>query len=183
MKIILIGYRASGKSTVGVLLARKLKIPFCDTDAQVEAAVGMPIKEMVARHGWEYFRAREKAAIKELMRKEDSVIATGGGAVLDDENVKLLKMMGKVIWLDAALPDIIGRLEADAESCARRPQFTESDLLCETTEVLKERIPLYEKAADYSLDTFGKSGTQVAEEIVEYLKSNGDLIKIDCGKD
>ncbi|MBN1470985.1 MAG: shikimate kinase, partial [Syntrophaceae bacterium] len=108
MKVVLIGYRATGKSTVGRLLAAKLKIPFWDTDAMVEKVIDMPIKEIVALHGWDYFREKEKETIKFLMQKEDCVIATGGGVVLFRENIDLLKQnvdllkkSGVIIWLNA----------------------------------------------------------------------------------
>ncbi len=182
MQVILIGYRACGKSTVGRLLAAKLKIPFRDTDLLVEESLGMPIKEIVARCGWDHFRALEKEAISRLAQEAACVVATGGGAVLSEGNVDLLKKMGVVVWLDAPLEDIVERLEADAKSQVTRPQFTVASLVEETTAVLRQRIPLYEKAADFVVKTEGKSAEKVVEEIVEYLKRKGGLIKIDCGK-
>ncbi|NTW07909.1 MAG: shikimate kinase, partial [Syntrophaceae bacterium] len=82
MNVVLIGYRACGKSTVGKLLAEKLKIAFLDTDLLIEENLGMPIKEIVASQGWDYFRAREKEAVQELAQRSECVIATGGGVVL-----------------------------------------------------------------------------------------------------
>ena len=169
MKVILIGYRATGKSTVGMLLATKLKIPFRDTDMLVEESLGMPIKEIVARHGWEFFRIREKEAIIQLLQQAPCVAATGGGAVLDSDNVDLLKKMGIVVWVEAPLRDIIERLQEDAQTGALRPQFTAGNLVQETVDMLKQRIPLYKEAADFSLDTTGKSAAQTAEEIYQYL--------------
>ena len=178
MKVILIGYRATGKSTVGMMLAAKLKIPFCDTDVLVEENLGMPIKEIVACYGWDFFRAREKEAISKLAQKRSCVVATGGGVVLVGENVDLLKKRGRVIWLNAPLQDIIDRLQADAQNDALRPQFTGCSLLQETIDILKQRIPLYEETADFSLDTSGKSPSQVAEEICQHLLESGILAKI-----
>lgn len=178
MKVILIGYRATGKTTVGMLLASKLRIPFFDTDLLVEEKLSMPIKEIVAGRGWNYFRAREKEAIQILSQKSACVAATGGGIVLARENVESLKQMGVVIWLDAPLQDIIKRLQEDAQNGARRPQFTDGSLIQETIKMLKQRIPLYEKAADFSLDTSGKSAAQVAEDIYQHLLESGNLEKI-----
>jgi len=131
MKVVLIGYRATGKSTVGRILADKLNIAFRDTDAMIEENMEMPIKEIVAIHGWDYFRAKERETIKTLTQKEDCVIATGGGVVLFRENidllkqnVDLLKQAGVIIWLNAPLQDIIDRLKQDAKKEAKRPQFT-----------------------------------------------------------
>ena len=185
MKIVLIGYRATGKSTVGRILADKLKIAFWDTDALVEKTLGMPIKEIVAIHGWDFFRAKEKETIKFLMQKEDCVIATGGGVVLFrenvdllKENVDLLKQSGVIIWLNAPLEDIIERLKSDAQKEATRPQFTSGNIVQETIDIMRQRLPLYEGAADYTVDTLNKNPQQVSEEIFQYLLKSGILDKI-----
>ena len=175
MNVVLIGYRACGKSTVGKLLAEKLKIAFLDTDLLIEESIGMPIKEIVAGQGWDYFRAREKEAVQKLAHKGESVIATGGGVVLDEENVDLLKKIGVVVWLNAPIADIIERLKEDAKTDDLRPQFTDGNLAEETITVLKKRVPLYQKAADYILDTAGKSAEQVVEEICAYLPESGGV--------
>ena len=114
MKVVLIGYRATGKSTVGRILADKLKITFWDTDAMVEKTWGCRLRKLWRLHGWDFFRAKERETIKFLTQKEDCVIATGGGVVLFRENidllkqnVDLLKQAGVIIWLNAPLQDII----------------------------------------------------------------------------
>lgn len=178
MKVVLIGYRACGKSTVGKMLADKLKIPFWDTDLLVEEQSGQTIKDIVAARGWDFFRAREKEAVQKLAQKSSCVIATGGGVVLDPENIVVLKMMGIVVWLDTPLEDIIKRLYEDAQTDALRPQFTAGDLVCETTGILRQRIALYKEAAHFSLDTAGKNALQVAEEIYGYLLEAGISAKI-----
>ncbi|MEN6374234.1 MAG: shikimate kinase AroL [Smithella sp.] len=173
MNVVLIGYRTCGKSTVGKLLAGKLKITFLDTDLLIEESLGMPIKEIVASRGWDYFRAREKEVVQNLAKKSGFVIATGGGVVLDEENVELLKKIGIVVWLNAPIADIIERLQEDAKTENLRPQFTNGNLACETAMVLEQRIPLYQKAADYILDTAGKSAEQVVDEICAHLPESG----------
>ena len=185
MKVVLIGYRATGKSTVGRILADKIKINFWDTDALVEKSMAMPIKEIVALHGWDFFRAKERETIKYLTQKEDGVIATGGGVVLFRENVSLLKQnvdllkqAGVIIWLNAPLQDIIERLKKDARKEATRPQFTSGNIIQETIDIMRQRLPLYESAADHTVDTAGKSAAQVAEEIYQYLRKSGNLDKI-----
>ena len=178
MNVVLIGYRATGKSTVGRILSSKLKIAFWDTDVMVEKSVAMPIKEIVALHGWDFFRAKERETIKYLTQKEDGVIATGGGVVLFRENVDLLKQTGVIIWLNAPLQDIIDRLKKDARNGAIRPQFTSSNIIQETIDIMRQRLPLYESAADHTVDTAGKSAVQVAEEIYQYLRKSGNLVKI-----
>jgi shikimate kinase len=178
MKIALIGYRATGKSTVGRILADKLKINFWDTDAMIEKSMGIPIKEIVALHGWDFFRAKERETIKFLAQKEDCIIATGGGVVLSGENIDFLKQAGVTIWLNTALQDIIQRLKKDAQSDAIRPQFTSGNIVQETIDIMRLRLPLYERAADYTVDTLNKNVEQVTEEIYQYLRKSGNLDKI-----
>ena len=178
MNVVLIGYRATGKSTVGRILSAKMKITFWDTDAMIEKSMAMPIKEIVALHGWDFFRAKERETIKYLTQKEDGVIATGGGVVLDEENVKSLKLAGVIIWINAPLQDIIDRLKKDAQNIATRPQFTSGNIIQETIDIMRQRLPLYESAANHTVDTISKSAVQVAEEIYQYLRKSGNLVKI-----
>jgi shikimate kinase len=185
MKVVLIGYRATGKSTVGRILADKLKIAFWDTDAMIERSMEMPIKEIVALEGWDFFRAKEKETIKLLTQKEDCVIATGGGVVLFRENIDLLKQnmdllkkSGVIIWLNAPLHDIIERLKQDAQNEATRPQFTSGNIIQETIDIMRQRLPLYEREADYTVDTLNKTPEQITEEIYRYLLKSGKLSEI-----
>lgn len=173
MNVVLIGYRACGKSTIGKLLADKLKISFVDTDQLIEESLGRSVKEIITNCGWNYFRAREKENIQKLADADKCVIATGGGVVLDEDNVNLLKKTGLVIWLNAPLEDIIKRLREDSETDGLRPQFTNYDLAGETAMVLRERIPLYQKAADLVLNTVDKNIEQVIEEISTHLLKSG----------
>lgn len=173
MNVVLIGYRACGKSTVGKLLAEKLKFIFLDTDSMIEDKAAMNIKKIIAGQGWDYFRAREKEAVQKLALKNKCVIATGGGVILDEDNINLLKKIGLIIWLNTPLADIVERLSEDAEKDGVRPQFTDYNLAEETAMVLKERIPLYKKAADFVLDTSEKGVEQVMEEIADYLLKSG----------
>ncbi len=104
--IVLTGMPASGKSTVGKLLSARLGRPFFDSDAEVEKAAGMPISKIFAKYGEADFRARENAALTALSAKVGAVIATGGGAILRDDNVDLLRANGKIYFLDRA-PELL----------------------------------------------------------------------------
>ena len=185
MKVVLIGYRATGKSTVGRILADKLKINFWDTDAMVEKNMEMPIKEIVALHGWDYFRAKEKERIKFLIQKRRLCYRhrRWSGFIqknvnLLKQNVDLLKQSGVIIWLNAPLQDIIERLKKDAQKEDTRPQFTSGNIIQETIDIMRKRLPLYESAADHIVDTLKKNPEQVAEEIYQYLRKSKILDKI-----
>ncbi len=182
MKVILIGYRATGKSTIGLLLSRKIKVPFVDTDQLIEQAAGMPIKKIVASDGWAEFRTKETEVIASLNTTGLCVVATGGGAVLSDANRDLLKKMGILIYLKTPLHDIVERLERDAKHEQTRPQFTSGGLTAETEAILAERVPLYESVADFTVDTNGKNVVRVSEEIYQNLLEAGIVCEINKAK-
>ncbi len=182
MKIILIGYRASGKSTVGRLLSRKLDMPFVDIDSLIEKEAGLSIKEMVDLKGWQEFRRKETRALASLQEPSVCVLATGGGVVLADENRRLLKKTGVVIYLKADLPDVMERLRRDAKNTQSRPPLTQGDLMEETRSVFSQRAPLYQSVADYTVDTRNKNAEQVAEEIYRQLLEAGIVSKMQALK-
>lgn len=178
MNLVLIGYRATGKSTVGKHLAFKLNLPFFDTDALVEKKLKMTIAEIVDAHGWDFFRAREKEAVQSLEKQPVCVISTGGGAVLDRENVASLKKNGFLVWLNAPLNDIVARLNNKSPGTVIRPQFTGWNIVEETIKMVNERYPLYEQAADYTVETADKSIVKVGDEIYQHLVESGKLINL-----
>ena len=90
----------------------------------------------------------------------------------------LLKQSGVVIWLNAPLHDIIERLKQDAQNEATRPQFTSGNIVQETIDIMRQRLPLYEREADYTVDTLNKTPEQIAEEIQQYLLKSGNLPEI-----
>jgi shikimate kinase len=169
MNIVLIGYRGTGKSAVGSLLADRLDLDFYDADELVEKRGGQSIQEMVAAKGWKFFREREQDCIRELSGIDAAVIATGGGAVLDPENVSLLKRNGRLIWLDADAQTVIARTQADQDSEQRRPSLTGSEPADETVAVMAARTPFYRAAADTCVDTSGKSLDEIVDEICAKL--------------
>ena len=169
MNVVLIGCRGAGKSTVGSLLAERCELDFHDTDELIELRSGQCISEMVAMRGWEFFRDREKEVVRELSGIDPAVIATGGGVVLDPENISFLKQNGLLIWLTADEDTIIGRIEADRDKDQQRPSLTGGTLTDETLSVMAERSSLYEKAADLSVDTSVKSLDDVVDEICSEL--------------
>lgn len=182
MKVILIGYRATGKSTVGRHLSKRLNIPFLDTDQLIEKAAGMAIKDLIAQDGWDAFRKKEKEGVASLLEEGLCVVATGGGVVLAEENRALLKKLGIVVYLKASIEEIVDRLMRDSQNEKTRPQFTSGHLADETVAVLSDRIPLYESIADLVVDTEGISVVRVADKIYEHLLETGAVSVINKEK-
>ena len=132
-------------------------MPFCDTDDLIQAEAGMTIAEIVAAGGWEAFRARERAIIMTLPSLSEGVIAIGGGAVMDAANRRVLKQLGRCVWLTADVRTIVERMRADQGSGAQRPPLSRDGLEQETIAILRERSPLYEALADFVVATTGKA--------------------------
>jgi shikimate kinase len=166
MNIVLIGYRGSGKSTVGRTVAARLGRTLVSTDAEIVKRAGQTIPEIVAEHGWDYFRDLESRVCKEFSGLDGLVIDTGGGAILRLENVRDLKKTGTVFWLTASVKTIAKRIGGDTQ----RPSLSGTkSFLEEIQDVLSERIPKYQAAADYVIATEGRSVAQIADEIVAMI--------------
>lgn len=153
MNIVLIGYRGVGKTSVGKVLAARLGRLFYDTDEYLEERNGQRISDMVAAHGWPFFRAKEKDTIREISAMDNCVIATGGGVVLDEENITALSRNGFLVWLAADIEIILDRICKDSKSAAQRPRFSDCDLVEETKKTLEQRSPIYERAANLRIAT------------------------------
>jgi shikimate kinase len=169
MNIVLIGYRCTGKTSVGKALAERLGTAFVDTDEYIEKRANRPISDMVAREGWDFFRRKEREAIREITSSGVLVIAAGGGAILDAENVTNLKRNGVVILLETTSETILERMRLDEKTEQQRPSLTGQDPLDEIAEVLEIRRPYYQEAMDFSVDTTSKSIEQVVDEILQKL--------------
>jgi len=169
MNIVLVGYRCSGKTSVGKVLAHKLNRDFMDTDALIEANEGCSIEEIISKKGWNYFRELEKQIVREVSEKTNLVIATGGGVVLDDENVINLRKNGWVVWLNAEAEVLKDRMGNDQRSGNIRPSLTGKDPLEEIREVLDLRMPLYEKAGDFIADTGADHPQGLADSIMKKI--------------
>ncbi len=168
-KIILIGYRCTGKTTVGKRLAERLNLPFVDTDALVEKAVGKTIREMIEDRGWEFFRQQEKETIRNLTAWGKSVIATGGGAVMDKGNAVFLKKEGILVWLVADEKTIRERMRADPVTAGQRPRFSPEDLAVEIRNTLAVRAPVYRRLADLAIDTTAMGAEACVDRIIAFL--------------
>jgi len=171
VNLVLIGYRGTGKTVVGRALSERLGRAFFDADDYIEKKAGRTIKEMVAAEGWPFFRAREKEAIRQLSDLENCVIAPGGGAVMDKDNVAFLGNRGRFVLLKADINTTIQRIQGDEKSSEQRPDLLGGDIYEETETLLKERMPVYEDVADISVDTSQLSIDEVVEKIVQHMES------------
>lgn len=164
--VALIGYRGTGKTTVGRLLADRLGLDFADTDAEIERRLGRPIAEFWAEHGEPAFRDREEETLRDLTARPGLVLATGGGAILRPANREALRRFGPVVWLKADPHVLADRLRHDA---GRRPALTSAGLLDEIAAVLAAREPLYRQIATLIVDTNGAPPRAIAARIARTL--------------
>ncbi len=163
MNIVLIGYRGTGKSTVGRLLAARLGRELVSTDAEIVKRAQRTIPEIVAREGWEYFRDLESDICRELAGRDQLVIDTGGGAILRAQNVEALKKNGTVFWLTASVETIAKRIGGDNQ----RPSLTGTkSFVDEIQDVLRERTSKYQAAADHVIATDDRSINQLVETLL-----------------
>lgn len=168
--IVLIGFMGTGKTEVGKLLARMLDRDFYDSDTEIERIAGLSVSQIFRKHGEGFFRQIEKHVVRELSLKERAVIATGGGVVLDRENISLLKKNGIIVCLQAG-PDVICRRVKDQQN---RPLLQEGDLLEKINGLLTARQELY-RCADYYIDTGDKTAAEAAQEVISLLKGREKL--------
>lgn len=163
MNIVLIGYRGTGKSAVGRRLAARLGRTLLSTDAEIVRRAHRTIPEIVAQDGWEYFRDLESSICRELAARDQLVIDTGGGAILRMQNVEALKENGTLFWLTASVETIVKRIGGDTQ----RPSLTGAkSFVDEIQEVLRERTPKYQAAADHVITTDDRSLDQLVETVL-----------------
>jgi shikimate kinase len=166
--IVLVGYRATGKSTVGRLVAERLARPFLDLDREVEALEGRSIRSIFLEAGELAFRELESRVIGGLAdRLAGGVVATGGGAILRESNRQKLRDFGFVAWLTADAETLTRRLQLSVRGVEDRPALTASGTLGEVAEVLEARTPYYREVSHASISTEGRSAEAVADAVVE----------------
>jgi shikimate kinase len=170
--VALVGYRGTGKSTVGRILAERLNRPFVDADLELEARTGRSIAAIFAAEGEPVFREWEERVLADLTTAfPRAVLATGGGAVLRQSNRNRIREFGLVVWLRADPAKLVRRLAADQAALESRPALTEAGTLAEIASVLKARTPLYQVLADMAVDTDDKTVDDVATVILGYYNA------------
>jgi shikimate kinase len=166
MNIVLIGMRGSGKTTVGRILALKLGREFIEMDELIARKAGLSIPEIVKKYGWTKFRELEEEITSEVARRDNIINASGGGVVTRENNVVKLKKNGVLVWLQADVDTLVSRIGDDTN----RPPLVNGKSRREDMELtFKERKPLYQKAADFVVNTENKAPEEAAEAIIKLL--------------
>ena len=167
--IALIGFMGVGKTAVGKALARKLNREFIELDSLIEQEAGKTIPEIFSQDGEVAFREFEIAVTKEVSRGENTVIACGGGVVLNQINIDRLRQKSRIVYLTAAPAVISKRVSGGGEE---RPLLNVPDRVEKIRELLRFRKPFYERAADIKVDTSKLGIEAVVEQIIEKTRAD-----------
>ncbi|MBI3420195.1 MAG: shikimate kinase [Proteobacteria bacterium] len=166
--LVLTGMMGSGKTTVGKALARQLGVPFIDLDEEIEREQQATIRDIFSKYGETAFRAIEKQKIASLLPKGPAVIATGGGAVMDESTRVLLQECAITVWLKADVETLFKRIKGDET----RPLLTGDDPKQTLRRILTQREPFYAQAR-WVVDNSGRSAETAVEEVLRALKNDG----------
>lgn len=164
--LFLTGPMGAGKSTIGRQLSRQLRMPFHDSDQEIEQRTGVDIPLIFELEGEAGFRRRERSVIDDLTRLEGIILATGGGAILDPENREHLTSRGTVIYLHTSVDQQLRRTGRDRN----RPLLQTSNPRAKLQELMAVREPLYRETADIIIETDGKRVADVVRQILKQLK-------------
>ena len=169
MNLFLIGYRCSGKTTIGKSIAMTIDWPFVDSDLLVIKESGKSIKDIVDTEGWDAFRRMERSMLKQICADDCQVVATGGGVVLDEANIQAMKTSGMVVWLDATAETIQKRMLQDRNTGNFRPALTDKGRIEEIEGMLLKRNPYYESASDFYIGTDDVPVSEITKRIIKKL--------------
>jgi shikimate kinase len=168
--VFLVGPMGSGKTAVGRQLARRLGLQFVDADAEIEERTGVDIPYIFEKEGEAGFRRREREVIEELTARQGLVLATGGGAVLDQENRRRLRERGRVVYLRTSVEQQLQRTRRSDH----RPLLKAGNPRSTLESLMAMRAPLYAEIAEVTVDTDGRRVLTVVDEIVRSLDAQGN---------
>lgn len=169
MNLTLIGYRATGKTTLARLLAERLGWDWIDADVEIERVAGKTIAEIFAEDGEPVFRDVEAQVIADLTSRNELVIAAGGGAPMREESRKAMRKGGQVVWLQASPETVHARMTGDATTATRRPNLTDRGPLDEIKHLMSVREPVYRESAHLEIDTDGRSLGSIVDGILDQI--------------
>ncbi len=162
-RIVLIGFRGAGKTTIARQLADCLNWRYISTDEQVEHYAGRRIKQLVEQEGWQMFRQMEHAIINRVSREQQAVIDCGGGVVEDPENMRLLSRSSLIVWVDADISDLYQRLKSQND----RPLLSEQDLKSDIDLHYRDRESLYGHYGQIYVNTSRESTEAICQKILQ----------------
>jgi len=164
--IYLTGYRGSGKTSVGKLLSQILSLPVIDLDDHIEAAARMSIREIFETESEAGFRDRESQSLRIVAAQSPSIVSLGGGAILREENRRLITSTGFCVWLKVDVDTVIERLQLDAITAERRPALTTLPQRDEIASMLATREPIYASVSQVAISVTGKQLHDIADEVI-----------------
>ncbi len=174
--LVLVGFMGTGKSSIGSRLAQRLRMQFLDMDREIEHLLGMPVERIFRVYGEKRFRSEESIMARKLGQRENLVIATGGGVVLNPKNIEALRQNGIVVRLKATPQDILNRV---SRKKGTRPLLRKNVKIEQIENMLQEREEFY-SLADYSIDTSGRELDDIVNNIInfiiQYNRPSGDDI-------
>jgi shikimate kinase len=173
MNVYLIGLMGAGKTTIGRSLAKRLGLSFIDTDKEIEARTGVSIPTIFEIEGEEGFRKRETQVLREAAEKSACIVATGGGAAVREENRRIMRESGYVVYLDASPQMLWERTRHDKN----RPLLQVADPLAKLTQLSAVRDPLYREIADLVIDSTRLSAQGLLQTLLKELAARlGDAL-------
>jgi shikimate kinase len=170
--VALVGMMGAGKTSIGKRLASRLEVGFCDADHEIEAAAGMTVAEIFAQYGESEFRRLERSVIARLLAKPPHVLATGGGAYMDETTRDAMRTYAFTIWLRAPIEILLGRVRKRQEHDQSRPLLNSGDIRGTLERLLTAREPVY-ALADMTLDSADEPHSVLLDKIVAALKAHG----------
>ncbi len=167
--IFLVGLMGSGKTTIGRALAKRLNLRFVDADHEIESRTGASITLIFEIEGEASFRQREADVISDLTQQQGIVLATGGGAILNQESRRSLRERGTVVYLRASVGSLVQRTSHDRQ----RPLLQTADPRARIEELMRQRAPLYEEVAHITVETGRPNVQSVVQNILVQLEQSG----------
>lgn len=170
--VALVGMMGAGKTSIGKRLAARLEVPFADADHEIESAAGMTVSEIFAKYGEPEFRRLERSVIARLLGEPPQVLATGGGAYMDDTARAAMTAAAFTIWLKAPVEILLGRVRKRQGADQTRPLLANDDMRGTLEKLLAVREPIY-AGADMILESGDEPHAVLLDKIVAALRSHG----------
>jgi shikimate kinase len=170
--VALVGMMGAGKTSIGKRLAVRLDVPFADADQEIEAAADMTVADIFAKYGEPEFRRLERRVISRLLHDTPHVLATGGGAYMNDATRAAMKDLAFTVWLRAPIDVLLGRVRKRQEHDQTRPLLTNGDIRATLEKLSAEREPVY-ALADMTLESGDEPHAVLVDKIVAVLAAHG----------